>query len=145
MQRATLAPSVTRTARPERYDRAVDYDVIADDDNVVQAGLFVIQPEGVEAFFTPLPVDSIPGVGKVTEKRLQELGQRTAGELRGMELAALEGRFGRYGTRSLHPRREQAPLGFMRRMTSTIKRLPLISCSPLSFSSASGSTRSDEL
>ena len=37
-------------------------------------GLFVIQPEEVETFLTPLPVGRIPGVGKVTEKRLQEIG-----------------------------------------------------------------------
>ena len=62
-------------------------------------GLFVIQPEDVEAFLTPLPVGRIPGVGKVTEQRLEALGIRTVGELRKMELANLEGSFGRYGAR----------------------------------------------
>src|ERR1700741_5112308 len=42
-------------------------------------GLFVIQPEEVETFLTPLPVGRIPGVGKVTEKRLQEIGVRIVG------------------------------------------------------------------
>jgi len=62
-------------------------------------GLFVIQPEEVEIFLTPLPVGRIPGVGKVTEKRLQQLGIKTVGDLRGVELAVLESHFGRYGLR----------------------------------------------
>ncbi|HTV04409.1 MAG TPA: DNA polymerase IV [Acidobacteriaceae bacterium] len=62
-------------------------------------GLFVIQPEEVEAFLTPLPVGRIPGVGKVTEKHLAELGVRTVGGLRVLAAAVLENRFGRYGQR----------------------------------------------
>ena len=62
-------------------------------------GLFVIQPEEVETFLTPLPVGRIPGVGKVTEKRLGGIGIRTVGDLRGVELPVLEGHFGRYGVR----------------------------------------------
>jgi len=62
-------------------------------------GLFVIQPEDVDTFLTPLPVGRIPGVGKVTEKRLEEIGIKTVGELRARELPALESRFGRYGVR----------------------------------------------
>jgi DNA polymerase IV len=62
-------------------------------------GLFVIQPEELETFLTPLPVGRIPGVGKVTEKRLEEVGIKTVGDLRSVELTVLEGRFGRYGSR----------------------------------------------
>jgi DNA polymerase-4 len=62
-------------------------------------GLFVIQPEEVEAFLAPLPAGRIPGVGKVTEKRLQDVGIKTVGHLRKMELPFLEGYFGRYGVR----------------------------------------------
>jgi DNA polymerase-4 len=62
-------------------------------------GLFVIQPEEVEAFLTPLHVGRIPGVGRVTEKRLEELGIRTVGDLRNLESSLLERRFGRYGIR----------------------------------------------
>ena len=62
-------------------------------------GLFVIQPEDVGAFLPPLPVGRLPGVGRVTEARLEELGVRTVGELRALELAELEGRFGRHGVR----------------------------------------------
>ncbi len=62
-------------------------------------GLFVIQPEEVEAFLTPLPVGRLPGVGKVTEANLEKLGIRTVGDLRGLELQSLEERFGRNGLR----------------------------------------------
>jgi DNA polymerase IV len=36
-------------------------------------GLFVIQPEEVDLFLAPLPVGRIPGVGKVTEAKLNGL------------------------------------------------------------------------
>jgi DNA polymerase-4 len=62
-------------------------------------GLFVIQPEDVDAFLMPLPTGRISGVGKVTEKRLESLGIRTVGDLRKVDLFALEESFGRYGLR----------------------------------------------
>jgi len=62
-------------------------------------GLFVIQPEEVDSFLLPLPVGRIPGVGKVTEEKLKQLEVNTVGDLWRMDLAALEGRFGRYGAR----------------------------------------------
>ncbi len=62
-------------------------------------GLFVIQPQQTEAFLIPLPVGRIPGVGKVTEKNLEDLGIKTVGDLRAKDLTALEARFGRYGLR----------------------------------------------
>lgn len=62
-------------------------------------GLFVIQPEEVDSFLVPLPVGRLPGVGKVMEEKLKGLDVQTVGDLRKMELATLEGRFGRYGVR----------------------------------------------
>lgn len=62
-------------------------------------GLFVIQPEEVEAFLLPLPVGRLPGVGKVTEEKLAKIGIKIVGELRGLELSVLENLFGRYGVR----------------------------------------------
>jgi DNA polymerase-4 len=62
-------------------------------------GLFVIQPDEVDAFLAPLPVGRLPGVGKVTEGALQKLGVRTVNDLRSLELATLEAHFGRYGLR----------------------------------------------
>jgi len=62
-------------------------------------GLFVIQPEDIDTFLPPLPVGRLPGVGKVTEARLEELHVRTVGDLRAHKLDELEGRFGRHGLR----------------------------------------------
>jgi len=62
-------------------------------------GLFVIQPEDIDAFLAPLPVGRLPGVGKVTGEKLAKLGLQTVGDLRRLELAALERQFGRYGLR----------------------------------------------
>jgi DNA polymerase-4 len=62
-------------------------------------GLFVIQPEEVDTFLPPLPVGRLPGVGKVTEARLEELGIRTVGDLRAHPFDELDARFGRHGKR----------------------------------------------
>jgi DNA polymerase IV len=62
-------------------------------------GLFVIQPEEIDSFLLPLPVDRLPGVGKVTEEKLKQLDVQTIADLRRMDLPTLEVRFGRYGMR----------------------------------------------
>ena len=62
-------------------------------------GLFVIRPDEVDSFLPPLPVGRLPGVGKITEDKLNGSGIKTVGDLRALELAILERRFGRYGVR----------------------------------------------
>lgn len=62
-------------------------------------GLFVIRPGEMESFLQPLPVSRLPGVGRVTTEKLLNLGVRTVGELRTLELSALEEQFGRHGLR----------------------------------------------
>ncbi len=62
-------------------------------------GLFVIQPKDVATFLPPLPVGRIPGVGKVTEARLEKLAVRTVGDLLRFASTDLENWFGRYGHR----------------------------------------------
>ncbi|MFB9067303.1 DNA polymerase IV [Pseudofulvimonas gallinarii] len=62
-------------------------------------GLFVLRPARVESFLVPLPVERLPGVGKVMQDRLAKLGIRTVGELRAAGLEALQQRFGRWGRR----------------------------------------------
>jgi DNA polymerase IV len=62
-------------------------------------GLSVVQPGEVDAFLLPLPVARIPGVGKVMESRLGELGIRTIAQLRERGREELEAQFGRYGRR----------------------------------------------
>ncbi|MDH5831078.1 DNA polymerase IV [Luteimonas sp. M1R5S18] len=60
-------------------------------------GLFVVKPAQVDAFLLPLPVGRIPGVGKVMQGKLAELGVRTVGELRGLAQEELQLRFGSFG------------------------------------------------
>ncbi|RNF85213.1 DNA polymerase IV [Montanilutibacter psychrotolerans] len=62
-------------------------------------GLCVVKPQQVEAFLAPLKVGRLPGVGKVMEGKLAELGVATVNDLRTLGLAALEHRFGRWGRR----------------------------------------------
>src|SRR5256712_7043536 len=62
-------------------------------------GLFVIQPDDVNAFLSPLPVGRLPGVGKVTGEKLATLKIQTVGDLQKLDSQALEQYFGRYGVR----------------------------------------------
>ena len=62
-------------------------------------GLFVIRPSKVLEFLAPLPVRKVPGVGKVTQARLEQLGIQTVGDLATHEVQELEHYFGRYGRR----------------------------------------------
>jgi DNA polymerase-4 len=62
-------------------------------------GLFVIQPEDIDAFLLPLPVGRLPGVGKVTGEKLAKLGAQTVRDLRTLDLSLLEHHFARYGQR----------------------------------------------
>ncbi len=62
-------------------------------------GQFVIRPRDVDGFLEPLAVGRLPGVGKVMEARLAQMGIATVGQLRLRPPAELERRFGRYGRR----------------------------------------------
>jgi DNA polymerase-4 len=62
-------------------------------------GLFVVRPHEVLAFLAPLPVERLPGVGKVMQRRLGELGIASITDLRAFDANVLERRFGRYGKR----------------------------------------------
>ncbi len=62
-------------------------------------GLFVIQPEEIHSFLSPLPVGRLPGVGKVTEEKLKSFQVQTVEDLRALDLSTLERHFGRYGVR----------------------------------------------
>jgi DNA polymerase-4 len=62
-------------------------------------GLFVLKPAMVDAFVAQLRVGRVPGVGKVMERRLAELGIATCADLRAHGAEELEARFGRWGRR----------------------------------------------
>jgi DNA polymerase-4 len=52
-------------------------------------GLFVVQPDDIDSFLLPLPVERLPGVGKVTGEKLAKRGIQTVRDLRAIELTAL--------------------------------------------------------
>jgi DNA polymerase-4 len=60
-------------------------------------GVLWVVPGQEARFLAPLDVRDIPGVGKVTEKNLQELGIRQVGDLARFEDAFLEQHFGKWG------------------------------------------------
>jgi DNA polymerase-4 len=60
-------------------------------------GVLWVLPGQEARFLAPLEVRRIPGVGKVTEKALQELGIRRVGDLARLEESFLEERFGKWG------------------------------------------------
>ena len=80
-------------------------------------GLFVIKPQQVEDFLRELPVDKLPGVGKVSAQRLTDLGVKSVGDLRAQPIEALQAGFGRFGVRLFelargideHPVRSERP------------------------------------
>ncbi|HOK47692.1 MAG TPA: DNA polymerase IV, partial [Bryobacteraceae bacterium] len=60
-------------------------------------GILWVIPGQEAAFLAPLDVRKIPGVGKVTEKRLHEYGIRRVGDLSRLDERFLEERFGKWG------------------------------------------------
>lgn len=60
-------------------------------------GLFVISPHEVDDFVRPLPVEKIFGVGKVTAKKMYDLGLRTCADLQKQSVEQLIEWFGSRG------------------------------------------------
>ncbi len=60
-------------------------------------GQFVISPQQMDEFILQLPLNKIPGVGKVTAKKLAELGLIHCADVRNYDLAELLRRFGKLG------------------------------------------------
>jgi DNA polymerase-4 len=61
-------------------------------------GLTVVEPGGEAAFFAPLPIEKLPGIGPKTAGTLHEMGVRTLGRLGSFPPEALEGAFGSHGS-----------------------------------------------
>jgi DNA polymerase-4 len=59
--------------------------------------LVVVEPDKVQEFLDPLPVERLWGVGKQSSKAFQGLGIRTIGQLRQCPLDVLQARFGSSG------------------------------------------------
>jgi DNA polymerase-4 len=60
-------------------------------------GQYVIAPADVPAFIRTLPLSRIPGVGKVSAAKLENLGLRTCEDVQNSDLAMLLKRFGKFG------------------------------------------------
>ncbi len=60
-------------------------------------GQFVIAPHQVAEFVRALPLAKIPGVGKVSAAKLENMGLRTCGDVQNSDLAMLLKRFGKFG------------------------------------------------
>lgn len=60
-------------------------------------GLFVIKPHQIQTFILPLALKKIPGVGKVTQQKLADLGFYTLGDLQQVDEHFLIQHFGKYG------------------------------------------------
>lgn len=60
-------------------------------------GQFVITPQAMPDFLLTLPLNKIPGVGKVSAKKLEEMGLLTCGDVQQTDLARLLKRFGKFG------------------------------------------------
>ena len=60
-------------------------------------GLTVVEEEAAQNFLAPLPVRKLLWVGKKTERRLNEIGIRTIGELAAYDMSLLTEKFGVLG------------------------------------------------
>jgi DNA polymerase-4 len=60
-------------------------------------GVLWVLPAQEAKFLAPLDVRDIPGVGRVTEKKLHEMGIERVGDLTRLEARDLEQRFGKWG------------------------------------------------
>jgi DNA polymerase IV len=60
-------------------------------------GQFEVKPEEVPGFMQDLPVRKIWGIGEKTERKLEELGVRTCGELQRFSRPELINLFGKFG------------------------------------------------
>ncbi len=60
-------------------------------------GQFVIPPQDVESFIETLELKKIPGVGKVTHKKLLSLGFKTCGDIKKADKQIILKKFGKFG------------------------------------------------
>lgn len=58
-------------------------------------GLTIIEPQEIETFLDPLPIRTIPGIGKKTEEKFGEMKIDTISQLRNIDIFTLNGLFGR--------------------------------------------------
>jgi DNA polymerase-4 len=60
-------------------------------------GQYVVTPNQIDTFIEALPLNKIPGVGKVTFEKLQQLGLQTGKDIRALPESELVEKFGKFG------------------------------------------------
>ena len=58
-------------------------------------GLTIVEPQNIESFLDPLPIRTIPGIGKKSEEKFSEMNLETISQLRSVDVFTLNGLFGR--------------------------------------------------
>lgn len=58
-------------------------------------GLTIVEPQDIESFLSPLPIRTIPGIGKKSEEKFSEMNLETILQLRSVDVFTLNGLFGR--------------------------------------------------
>ncbi|HMK33158.1 MAG TPA: DNA polymerase IV, partial [Nitrosopumilaceae archaeon] len=58
-------------------------------------GLTIVSSERIESFLDPLPIRTIPGIGKKTEEKFAEIGLETISQLKKLDVFSLNSLFGR--------------------------------------------------
>lgn len=58
-------------------------------------GLTIVEPQDIESFLSPLPIRTIPGIGKKSEEKFSEMNLETISQLRSVDVFTLNGLFGR--------------------------------------------------
>ena len=66
-------------------------------------GITILRKREIESFLWPLPVIEMHGIGKSTEKKMNELGLYTIGDLAKTDEITIKSSFGKHGIR-LHQR-----------------------------------------
>jgi DNA polymerase IV len=98
-------------------------------------GQLEVTPEELPSFMSELAVRKIWGIGPATERRLDQLGIRTCGELQRFSRIALQQLFGRFGielydlargvdTRAVEPDRPRKSLSTEETFSSDLQTLP---------------------
>lgn len=94
-------------------------------------GQYVILPQAIPEFIKTLPLKKIPGVGKVTEQKLNTLGLYSCADIQNYDLSLLFKQFGKLGKmlyeyshgidhRQVEPYKEPKSVGVERTLTQDI-------------------------
>jgi len=106
---------------------------VASDENKPD-GLCVITPDKLDSFVRAMPLAKIPGVGKVTQQKLQRLGLHNCADVREYPFERLQKELGKFGTvlwnrahgiddRDVNTTRERKSIGVERTFSTDLHSL----------------------